>query len=224
VSALSQRHWRLDSGLSFATSAIGENAMQQAVLDFWFGDGLALGWPSTPRDKLWWGGGAELDHQISAQFGNPVKQALTGGLRHWAHDPAGRLALVILLDQFTRNVFRGHADAFSGDALAQSLVLQGLDLTVDKRLPWVGRVFFYMPLMHSEDLARQEECVNRFTQLHADAPDAVKPKVEGNWKFAIEHRDIIAKFGRFPHRNKVMGRLSSPAEDEFLKTGPRFGQ
>ncbi len=198
--------------------------MQQTVLDFWFGDGLQLGWPSSPRDKLWWGGGTELDQQINAQFGDSVKQALAGGLLPWTHEPAGRLALVILLDQFTRNVFRGKADAFSGDILAQMLVMQALDLALDQRLPWVGRVFFYMPLMHSEDLARQNECVNRFSQLHANAPDDVKPKVEGNLKFAIEHRDIIAKFGRFPYRNRVLGRLDSPEEEGFLKNGPRFGQ
>ncbi len=196
----------------------------RAVLDFWFGDGLELGWPSSPRDKLWWGGDAELDQRINTQFGESVKLALSGGLKSWAHEPASRLALVILLDQFTRNVFRGKADAFSGDILAQMLVMQALDLALDQRLPWVGRVFFYMPLMHSEDLARQNECVNRFSQLHANAPDDVKPKVEGNLKFAIEHRDIIAKFGRFPYRNRVLGRLDSPEEEGFLKNGPRFGQ
>lgn len=196
----------------------------QTVLDFWFGDGLELGWPSSPRDKLWWGGDAELDARINSQFGDAVKQALSGGLQSWAHEPASRLALVILLDQFTRNVFRGQAQAFSGDAMAQMLVLQALDVTMDQRLPWVGRLFLYMPLMHAENLTRQNECVKRFEQLHADAPADIKPRLEGNVKFAIQHRDIIAEFGRFPYRNKVLGRVNSPAEDEFILHGPRFGQ
>jgi uncharacterized protein (DUF924 family) len=196
----------------------------QPILDFWFGDGLTLGWPSDDRGKLWWGGGKDLDEQISSQFGPQVRLALAGELQTWRSATLSSLALVILLDQFTRNVFRSEAQAFSGDVLAQSVVVEGLDKGMDQLLPWVGRVFFYMPLMHAENLTHQEECVKRFTQLLADAPQALKPKIEGNVKFAVEHRDIIAKLGRFPHRNRVMGRLSSPAEDEFLKTGPRFGQ
>ncbi len=196
----------------------------RAVLDFWFGDGIELGWPSSPRDKLWWGGDAELDQRINTQFGECVKLALSGGLQSWAHEPASRLALVILLDQFTRNVFRGKAEAFSGDVMAQTLVMQALDVTMDQRLPWVGRLFLYMPLMHAENLARQDECVKRFEQLHADAPEDLKPHLIGNVKFAVQHRDIIAEFGRFPYRNKVLGRVNSPAEDEFILHGPRFGQ
>ena len=195
-----------------------------AVLEFWFGDGLRLGWPSDDRGKLWWGGGAELDEKVNAQFGERVGEALAEGLQHWANEPSSRLALVILLDQFTRNVFRGQARAFSGDAMAQSLVMQALDVGMDHRLPWVGRLFFYMPLMHSENLARQEECVKRFTALQAEVPQALKQTLDGNLKFAVEHRDIIAKYGRFPYRNKVLGRLNSPEEDEFIKHGPRFGQ
>ncbi len=196
----------------------------QTVLDFWFGDGLELGWPSSPRDKLWWGGDAELDQRINTQFGDWVKQALAGGLQSWTHEPASRLAMVILLDQFTRNVFRGKAEAFSGDALAQTLVLQALDVTMDQRLPWVGRLFLYMPLMHAENLSHQNECVRRFQQLQADAPADIKPRLDGNVKFALQHRDIIAEFGRFPYRNGVLGRINSPEEDEFVKNGPRFGQ
>ena len=198
--------------------------MPQSILDFWFGDGLTLGWPSDDRSKLWWGGGKDLDEQISTQFGPQVRSALAGELQSWQSAPLSSLALVILLDQFTRNLFRGRAQAFSGDLQAQSVVVEALNRGVDQLLPWVGRVFFYMPLMHAENLAHQTVCVQRFTQVLADAPEALKPKIEGNLKFAVEHRDIIAKFGRFPHRNKAMGRLSSPAEGEFLKTGPRYGQ
>jgi uncharacterized protein (DUF924 family) len=194
------------------------------VLDFWLGDGLALGWPSDKRSKLWFGGGPELDGQITHLFGGAVRQALAGELLAWAHEPLGRLALVILLDQFTRNVFRGQALAFSGDCQAQNLVKQALDVTIDHHLPWVGRSFLYMPLMHAENLALQEEAVRRFGLMQAEAPPEIRNSIEAQLKSALEHRDIIAQFGRFPYRNKVLGRPNSPAEDEFLRSGPRFGQ
>jgi uncharacterized protein (DUF924 family) len=195
-----------------------------AVLDFWFGDGLALGWPSESRGKVWWGGGPELDATIQARFGSAVRQALDGGFQDWGNDCLSRLAKVILLDQFTRNVFRSTAQAFSGDVVAQKLVMQALDLQMDAQLPCVGRVFFYMPLMHAENLRLQDECVRRFQTLHADAPVPQQKELEGQVKFAVDHRDIVARFGRFPHRNKVLGRLNTPDEDAYLKDGPRFGQ
>ena len=194
------------------------------MLDFWFGDGLAVGWPSGSRNDLWWGGGAELDQTIKTRFGEWVQQAVAGGLKDWEPDPLNRLALVILLDQFTRNVHRRSAQAFAGDSRSQALVSDALTKGMDQQLPWVGRVFFYMPLMHAEHLALQDECVRRFTQLHADAPEALKADLVGNIEFSKGHRDIIARFGRFPYRNAVLARTSTAAEEEFLKNGPRFGQ
>ncbi|CAM3598290.1 DUF924 domain-containing protein [Polaromonas hydrogenivorans] len=149
---------------------------------------------------------------------------MQGGLQDWEAPLHSRLALVILLDQFTRNVFRGSARAFDGDARAQQLVLRTLALQEDRQLPWVGRVFMYMPLMHAEDAALQETCVACFSQLVADAPDALKPKLQGNLDFARQHQDIIQRFGRFPYRNAALGRSDSPGEAEFLRSGPRFGQ
>ena len=122
----------------------------QTVLDFWFGDGLAAGWPSGGRKGLWWGGGAELDQNIKTRFGDWVQQAVAGGLKGWEADPLNRLALVILLGQFTRNVHRRSALAFAGDSRSQALVSDALTKGMDQQLPWVGRVFFYMPLMHAE--------------------------------------------------------------------------
>lgn len=194
------------------------------VLDFWFGDGLSLGWPSTNRSALWWGGGVTLDTQIQTQFGDLVEQALNSELRDWETQPDSLLALVIVLDQFTRNTHRGQARAFAGDARSQTLVGQAIAKQVDLQLPVAGRVFFYMPLMHSENLSLQNVCVHQFTQLHQQAPDALQEQVVGNIAFSRQHRDIIAQFGRFPHRNQALGRVNTPAEDEFLKTGPRFGQ
>lgn len=197
---------------------------EQQVLDFWFGDGLTLGWPSANRGKLWWGGGPTQDSQIQTKFGDLVDQALNAELRDWEAQPASLLALVIVLDQFTRNTYRGQARAFAGDTRSQALVGQAISTQVDLQLPWVGRIFFYMPLMHAENLSLQNSCVRQFTQLHQQAPDALKEQVVGNVAFSMQHRDIIAQFGRFPHRNQVLGRVNTPAEVEFLKTGPRFGQ
>ena len=194
------------------------------ILDFWLGDGLTLGWPTHNLNERWFLGGAALDQEIKARFGPSVELAMQGGLQDWEAPLHSRLALVILLDQFTRNVFRGAARAFDGDARAQRLVLRTLALQEARQLPWVGRVFMYMPLMHAEDAALQETCVACFSQLVADAPDALKPKLQGNLDFARQHQDIIKKFGRFPYRNAVLGRISSPGETEFLRTGPRFGQ
>ena len=198
------------------------------VLDFWLGDGVQLGWPAEDLSKRWFGGGAALDEVIKSQFGPRVLQALDGTLGDWpqnAPTPAlGQLAHVILLDQFTRNVFRGDARAFSGDARAQQLVLQAIAAKADQQLPWVGRVFLYMPLMHAETLALQAECVARFVQLVSDAPEDLKERLRGNLDFARQHEDIIARFGRFPYRNAALGRANTADEEVFLTNGPRFGQ
>ena len=198
------------------------------VLDFWLGDGVQLGWPTQNMSKRWFGGGAALDEEIKSRFGLRVLQALNGELGDWAQTaqtPAlGQLALVILLDQFTRNVFRGDGRAFSGDERAQQLVLQVIASKADQQLPYVGRVFLYMPLMHAETLALQNECVARFTQLVNDALPSLKERLQDNLDFALKHEEIIAQFGRFPYRNVALGRASTAEEKVFLADGPRFGQ
>jgi uncharacterized protein (DUF924 family) len=199
-------------------------ATHQDVLQHWFEDGLQLGWPSRNMGAHWFGGGPEQDAEITERFGALVKEAQSGGLSEWAATPLTRLALVIVLDQYARNVYRGQAQAFAGDARSQQLVLQGLEQAFDEALPTVGRVFFYMPLMHAEDLALQTECLARFTRLHASASPDLQAKLQGNLDAAQEHLDIIKRFGRFPHRNATLGRASTAEEREFLENGPRFGQ
>jgi uncharacterized protein (DUF924 family) len=195
-----------------------------AVLDFWLGDGVELGWPTQDFSKKWFSGGAALDAEIKARFGGLVTEALAGGLQDWEHQPLSRLALIIVLDQFTRNVFRGKARAFDGDARTRRLVLDALSKNWDQQLPLAGRVFLYMPLMHAENLGLQEECVTRFRQLKEDAPPERRATLQSNEDFAVKHRDIIARFGRFPHRNAALGRQSSQEEEVFLRSGPKFGQ
>lgn len=199
-------------------------ATAQEVLDFWFDDGLRQDWPSSNRGPLWFGGGAELDARITQRFGALVNAALAGDLDHWEAPPQPRLALILLLDQFTRNVHRGSATAFAGDGRAQRLVLQTLALSQDTELPRAGRVFLYMPLMHAESLTLQHECVMRFTTLFETSPPELRDTLAGHLRAAVQHRDIVEKFRRFPHRNAALGRRNTPEEEAFLKDGPRFGQ
>lgn len=194
------------------------------VLDFWFGDGLSLGWPSASRSALWFGGGAELDRQIAERFGPLVQLAAAGGLAPWADHPPDRLALIVLLDQFTRNVFRGQARAFDGDARACALAIDAFDRHWDRDLPMVGQVFLAMPLMHAESVEIQHRCVAEFERMAASAPEAWQGHLQDHLKAAREHRDIVLAFGRYPHRNGVLGRASTSAEVEWLRNGRRFGQ
>ena len=201
-----------------------QTATAQDVLNFWFADGLQHGWPSSPLNDLWFGGGPAQDELIRQRFGALVDEALSGGLRDWEAPLTTQLALIVVLDQFTRNVHRGQARAFAGDPRTQQLVLHTLAQGQDTALPTVGRVFLYMPLMHAEDLALQDECVARFTQLWHTAPPEHRDTLAGNLRFAQQHRDIVAEHGRFPYRNAALGRTNTPAETAFLTNGPRFGQ
>lgn len=196
----------------------------QELLDHWFGDGLSRGWPSESRQALWFGFNPEQDEDLRQRFGPLVDEAIDGGLGEWADALPALLALVLLLDQLPRNLFRRQARAFAGDPRAVSLVKAALATGGDRRLPLVGRVFFYMPLMHSESLADQDACVRLFEALRAEAPAEREQDIENNLRFAREHRDTVQRFGRFPHRNATLGRANTPEEDEFLRDGPRYGQ
>ncbi len=186
------------------------------VLAFWFGPEAKT--PTELRAKLqrWYQGGAALDDHIRKKFGALVEQALSGGLDAWAATPRGRIALIILLDQFTRSIFRDSARAFEGDRKAQQLALEALDSVA--LYTTEERQFLLMPLLHAEDLALQETCVHEMEAHVADAPEALRPLYEMGLEQARKYRYVIEKFGRFPHRNAVLGRRSTPEEEEFLKT------
>jgi uncharacterized protein (DUF924 family) len=181
----------------------------QPVVDFWF---LPAGDPQhgTSRPE-WWRKDKTFDAAIHAQFGPLIEEALAGGLSDWDRDPHGALARIIVLDQFTRNTFRDTPRAFAGDKLAQAATLEMIESGRDRLFKPVERWFVYMPLQHAEDLALQERSVGLFAALGKD------PGMDSGLDYAVRHRDIIARFGRFPHRNRILGRESTPEEIEFLK-------
>ncbi len=181
----------------------------QAVLDFWF---LPATDPEYAKSRAeWFRKSDAFDALIRSQFGALIERALRGELRDWDTEPPGALAQIIVLDQFTRNTFRDTPRAFAGDPQAQQAALAMLEDRRDLELIPAQRWFVYMPLEHAEDIALQERCVAFFSELEREA------HFENIAAYAVRHRDIIARFGRFPHRNRILGRESTPDEIEFLK-------
>lgn len=189
----------------------------EEILQFWFGD-LEDGFASPDRNKLWWAADADDDRAVASLFGHQVHLALAGKLDYWAEHPRGRLALIILMDQFTRMVFRGEAEAFCGDKHAFALCEKGLELKHDEALEYVERIFFCMPLEHAESMQAQNRSVEYFEQLFAAVPLEQKAKVQGTVDYAYQHRDVIEKFGRFPHRNRALKRITTPDELVYLNS------
>ena len=179
------------------------------ILAFWFGRPGEPGY-GEPRG-VWFRKDAAFDDEIRRRFLPAVEAALAGQLAHWAATPDGLLALLIMLDQFPRNLFRGTAQAFAGDAQARQLAAVAIDQGWDAPLAAVEKLFVYLPFEHSESLADQVRSMALFTALatgHAGN--------DGFLDYARRHHEIIARFGRFPHRNAALGRPSTPAEVEFL--------
>jgi len=174
------------------------------VLDFWF---------KELTDKEWFGGGAEVDDKIRSRFLDLYDRLKADFRVDSVSDARTALAAIILFDQFPRNMFRKTAAAFGTDDIASGIARRALDLDLDAGMGQ-ERSFLYMPLMHSEVLADQERCVDLFRALGA----------EEGLKYAIEHRDIVAAYGRFPHRNLALGRESTPAETAFLAGHSGYGQ
>ena len=199
------------------------------VLDFWFGGIGDDGWTTEDRSALWFTGGARNDPEIARRFGGTLALAGRGGLEAWAEGvegAEGAVALVVVLDQFTRCVHRGTALAFSNDARAVGHCERALSRGLEAGLCLAHRQFLFMPLMHSEDLARQERCVGLFDSLARALPPGRGEIAEGLRRHSREHRDLIARFGRFPHRNKILGRESTAAEAAWLaeNKGKDYGQ
>lgn len=189
--------------------------MQPAdVLDFWFG-APGLRGQGEPRD-FWFRKSAVTDALIRERFGALLESALRGELGSWGQSPRGALALIVVLDQFSRNIHRDTPRAFEGDAAALGLARRLVERGDDLALPPVERWFAYMPFEHSESLADQAESVRLFEQLAAQG-------LAGPLPWAKAHFDVIRRFGRFPHRNEILGRASTPEELDFLsQPGSRF--
>jgi uncharacterized protein (DUF924 family) len=196
----------------------------QPLLDWWFGDTeAAASTVAASRQGLWFGYRAEQDDEARRLFGELCAEARAGGLQEWAEQPQGWLALVLLLDQLPRMIHRGTPQAFSADVRAQTLVRQGLALGLDSRLPVICRIFPYLVLEHAEDLALQDEAVERFAALREQVPVDQRAPFDGYLDYAERHRQVIRRFGRFPHRNASLGRSSNAEEQAFLaQPGSRF--
>lgn len=175
----------------------------QNILDFWYAEEMQSRWfASTPA----------LDAEILDKFGALWRSAAAGELDNWKETPAGCLALAIVLDQLPLNMFRGMAESFSTEQQAVETAKQAIRMGFDLRLPVERRAFLYMPLMHSESLADQELSVGLFEAAG----------LESNLRFARHHRELIRKFGRFPHRNRILGRQSTPEEIAYLSSREAF--
>lgn len=176
-------------------------------MTFWFGEGPDYG----KRHKRWFEKDANFDRLVAERFAGLHGEMLAGGHRDWLQEPRACLARIIVLDQFPRHIYRGAARAFSSDALALEAARHLVDEGWDRQLLPVERMFAYLPFEHSESMADQDRACELCAGLNA------YPDVADAYRYALAHRDIIGRFGRFPHRNAVLGRASTPEEIEFLK-------
>ncbi|MBD8496030.1 DUF924 domain-containing protein [Pseudomonas syringae] len=188
------------------------------LLDWWFGPAASPTEVTAARNALWFGKRKANDTQARERFGALVQQALAGDLQDWTADPEGWLALIVLLDQLPRMIHRDSARAHAGDARAQALLREGLHVGHDLHLTPVQRTFVYLVLEHSENLDDQDQAVARFAALMESLAEHQRAYFKRSLDYAERHRRIIARFGRFPHRNALLGRTSTPEEVEFLKT------
>ena len=182
----------------------------EEILTFWFDeirDEPSYFEEYAPR---WFVQNADFDRQIVQRFQADYELAAQGQLTHWTETARGGLALILVLDQFPRNMFRNDPRAFATDPLAQQIAEQMIDAGLDRQLRLVERYFVYVPFMHSEDRAHQQRSAMLFQQL-------AEERAYFDTSYAVRHQEVIDRFGRFPHRNTVLGRASTPAELEFLK-------
>ena len=199
-------------------------ANSEEVLAFWFAGAPGDQPPKPDRFRLWFQGGQEVDREIRERFGEDVERARRGELDAWAESARGRLALIILLDQFSRNLYRGSGEAFAKDAASLKLALDGLDSGQDKALSCIEQMFFVLPLEHCEDLAMQDRMVAYTEAWAAGLPEAMKGMGKSVCDFARQHREVIVRFGRFPTRNQALGRPSTPEEEAHILEAKAAGR
>jgi uncharacterized protein (DUF924 family) len=200
-------------------------ARAQDILLYWFGPRPYTAVSIQHHTRLWFGAHAapelipQADELIRDRFHDTMRAAESGELAAWDSSPRRRLALILLLDQFSRHFYRSSTHAYANDYRALTLSVSGMMIGADAALDPVERIFFYMPLQHAESLDVQEESVAAFRRLHDEAPSELRTTFDEALKAAIEHRDTIARFGRFPYRNAVLERVNTTEESDWLAKG-----
>jgi uncharacterized protein (DUF924 family) len=195
----------------------------EEILSFWFGALDADGRADEAHAKRWWTADPAFDQEVRDRFADEHAAVVGGHRDRWLPSPRGRLAYVIVLDQFSRNLFRDSEDMFAYDERALDAALGGIERGCDRLVTGDERSFYYLPLMHSELLPVQDRCCALFTALRDGSDGANRERAAYSLDFARRHRDIIARFGRFPHRNAILGRVSTAEEAAFLEQpGSRF--
>lgn len=189
------------------------------VLSFWFGDLDEEGLAAPAAQARWFSKDPAFDQEVRERFGALHASLLAGERADWQATPRGRLGAVIVLDQLSRNMFRDTPDMYGADPAALSMALAAIDGGEDRLRPADERIFLYLPLMHAEDLALQDRCVSLFAAWRDGASGRLRERLDHNLHYAILHRDIVARFGRFPHRNAILGRATTAEEQTFLQ-GP----
>lgn len=195
------------------------------IIDFWLADSRDSPEAANGRRDWWYRGGAPVDAEIRTRFGAWIEQACRRELQAWQETADGAFALILLLDQFTRNVYRNTPEAYVGDPIAFDVVRHAIDKGIDRELHPVSRIWLYHPYHHSEKVEEQDYGIDLLKEIRAGAPDVWHPYIERSITGWTRHRDIVARFDRFPHRNAVLGRPSTDSERAFLKAdGEAFGQ
>lgn len=191
----------------------------ESVLAFWFGDGLESAEALAERAGVWFAGDPSFDESIRERFESLPERALRGELDAWSRAPRSCLALVLVLDQFPRNLHRGTARSFACDPRAYGVALEALERGFDRELAPLEASFLYLPLEHAEDAEAQERCVSLFRELLERAPPELAPRFDAFLSYALRHQEVIRRFGRFPHRNAILDRPSTSEERAYLEAG-----
>ena len=189
------------------------------ILQFWFGAFPTTYTADVTKADMWFKNGAAYDSEIFIKFGADYAKAINGELDHWIDSYRGRLALIILLDQFSRHIHRGTADSFAQDEKAQLLCIDGIGAGDDSKCHAVERSFYYLPLEHAEDIEKQKLSIRAYEQLVLDVPEEYRKPFEVTLSFAKSHHFVIEKFGRFPELNEILGRESTAEELAFIASG-----
>jgi len=198
-------------------------ATPEAILDYWFGAQTGAAEIAKRQSALWFGKLPEKDREVTERFTGIFNAAVAGSLNDWCASPRGRLALIIVLDQFPHHIHRETPVAFAQDAKALALSLAALATGEDKLLKLIEHVFLYLPLEHAESRAMQDLSISLYQQLEDEAIESERVLFNNFLEYAHRHREVVLRFGRFPHRNAILGRASSPEEIAFLKQpGSRF--